>query len=246
MASATTPAAGTTQVSLRSTEAFWGCFVARSTERSATSRVGMGLTTAKARTSSPFVTPPSSPPARLVGRSRPRPSFQRISSWKSEPRASPPAKPSPTATALTAWIDMRAWAIRPSSLRSHWANEPTPAGTPRATTSTVPPTVSPSLFARSISATIAPAAAGSTQRTGLSSTPSRASQATGAAGIAAPPMRTTWLRTSMPSSRRNDRARAPAATREVVSRALARSSTLRRSLVPYLRAPARSACPGRG
>ena len=80
----------------------------------------MGLTTASARISSPFVTPPSRPPARFVGRSRPEAASQRISSWKAEPRVSPPAKPSPIATALTAWIDMSACAIRPSSLRSHW------------------------------------------------------------------------------------------------------------------------------
>ena len=68
IASPTTPAAGTTQVSLRSTEASCGSFVARSTERSGMSSVGMGFTTACARISSPFVTPPSSPPARFVGR----------------------------------------------------------------------------------------------------------------------------------------------------------------------------------
>ena len=39
---------------------------------------------------------------------------------------------------------------------------------------------------------------------------------------------------------------APTATRAAVSRALARSRTLRMSLVPVLHAPARSACPGRG
>ncbi len=37
-------------------------------------------------------------------------------------------------------------------------------------------------------------------------------------------MRTTWLRTSTPASRRSARARAPAATRAVVSRALALST----------------------
>src|SRR3972149_3723859 len=48
----------------------------------------------------------------------------------------------------------------------------------------------------------------------------------------------------MPNSARNARATAPAATRAVVSRADDRSSTLRTSLKPYLRAPARSARAG--
>ena len=42
------------------------------------------------------------------------------------------------------------------------------------------------------------------------------------------------------------RARAPTATRAAVSRALARSSTLRMSSWPYFTTPARSAWPGRG
>ena len=45
---------------------------------------------------------------------------------------------------------------------------------------------------------------------------------------------------------RNWRAIAPIATRDAVSRALARSSTLRMSSWPYLTTPARSAWPGRG
>ena len=50
----------------------------------------------------------------------------------------------------------------------------------------------------------------------------------------------------MPSSARNDLQNAPAATRAAVSRALARSKTLRTSSKPYFCAPTRSAWPGRG
>ena len=59
-------------------------------------------------------------------------------------------------------------------------------------------------------------------------------------------MRVTWLSTVTPSARRKALASAPAATRAAVSRALARSSTLRTSVKPYFWTPARSAWPGRG
>ncbi len=177
MASPTTPAAGSTQVSLRSTPAVRASLVRRSIERSGWSSVGIGLTTACARSSSPLVTPPSRPPAWLVGRSRPRASSNRISSWKRDPGRSAASKPAPRLTAFTAGIDISAWAMRPSRRRSHCANEPSPAGTPRATTSNTPPTLSPARLAASISATIAAATAGSQQRTGLWSTSSSDSQA---------------------------------------------------------------------
>ena len=56
----------------------------------------------------------------------------------------------------------------------------------------------------------------------------------------------TWLWTLTPSAVRKPFAMEPAATRAAVSRALARSSTLRTSEKPYFCAPARSAWPGRG
>ena len=206
----------------------------------------MGLTTACARSSSPLVTPPSRPPARLLGRCTPRASSKRISSWKAEPGVSPPRKPAPSDTAFTAWIDIRAWARRPSRRRSQCANEPRPGGTPCATTSKTPPTVSPAFFAASISAIMASEAFASTQRTALSSTAASASHGGASPERAARPMRMTWLRTSTPAADSRALASPPAATRAVVSRAEARSRTSRRSSVRYFRAPARSACPGRG
>ena len=65
-------------------------------------------------------------------------------------------------------------------------------------------------------------------------------------GASTEAIRSTWLWTDTPTARRNSLASAPAATRAAVSRALARSSTLRTSLKPYLWRPARSAWPGRG
>ena len=60
------------------------------------------------------------------------------------------------------------------------------------------------------------------------------------------PMTDTWLAMRTPNRPSSCRARLPAATRAAVSRALARSRTSRMSSCPYLIAPARSACPGRG
>ena len=57
-------------------------------------------------------------------------------------------------TALIAWIDIRAWASRPSSLRSHCTWLPRPGGTPCTMTSNAPPIVSPASRALSISAII--------------------------------------------------------------------------------------------
>ena len=59
-------------------------------------------------------------------------------------------------------------------------------------------------------------------------------------------MDTTYENTSTPSSAKNSRATPVAATRAAVSRALARSRTLRQSSVLVFSAPTRSACPGRG
>ena len=65
---------------------------------------------------------------------------------------------------------------------------------------------------------------------------------------AAPPRplwKLTWLWSAMLNAWRNRAATAPAATLAAVSRALARSKTLRTSSKPYFMAPARSAWPGR-
>jgi hypothetical protein len=111
----------------------------------------------------------------------------------------------------------------------------------------LPPRDSFSFRRRSISATIAPEASASRQRTGESSTSSKSSGARSSAwGALTEAIWITWLWTLTPSARRNSFAIEPAATRAAVSRALARSRTLRTSLKPYFWRPARSACPGRG
>ena len=68
MASPTTAAAGTAQTSLRSMAAGAFCIVVRSTERSGFISVAIGFMKPVTRTSWPLVTPPSRPPALLVGR----------------------------------------------------------------------------------------------------------------------------------------------------------------------------------
>ena len=79
--------------------------------------------------------------------------------WESVSRPSDPGfaafvTPVPISTALTAWIETNACAMRPSSFSVHEYAEPNPMTTPFATTSKTPPSVSPSFFARSISAII--------------------------------------------------------------------------------------------
>ncbi len=111
----------------------------------------------------------------------------------------------------------------------------------------MPPSDSFALRALSISATIAALASASRQRTGDSSTPSKSSgRGRSRAGAATPPIRVTCEKTLTPRSRSSALASAPAATRAAVSRAEARSSTLRTSVWPYLSTPGRSAWPGRG
>ena len=125
--------------------------------------------------------------------------------------------------------------------------EPIPGTSPKAITSKVPPSDSLALRAASISATIASLASASSARTGDSSTASKSAGSSPSRGGAATlPMRVTCERMVTPSSRRKALASAPAATRAAVSRAEARSRTLRASVKPYFWRPARSACPGRG
>ena len=139
---------------------------------------------------------------------------------------------------------MTAAASAPSSRRSQWTYEPSPIGSPWTTTSKTPPTVSPAERASSIRAIIAASASGSGQRSGESSASSR-DRLQFAGSTATPPTSAVKDHVSIPSSRRKARATPPAATRAAVSRAEARSRTLRTSLKSYLSAPARSAWPGR-
>ena len=76
-----------------------------------------------------------------------------------------PAKPLPISKPFEAGSDISARARSASSLSK--TGSPSPAGTPRATHSTTPPSESPRLRAASICAAISAAAAGSGQRTGI-------------------------------------------------------------------------------
>ena len=136
--------------------------------RSASGRisVGSGFIAARTTISSPFETPPSMPPARFVSRCRPR-SSRTISSCASEPRSPESAKPSPISTPFTAWIPISAAASRASSRSSRRAYEPSPGGTPRARTSTRPPSVSRSLRASSTAAGSAPASGSASPATSI-------------------------------------------------------------------------------
>src|SRR4051794_40422372 len=242
IASATIPAAGTAQTSERWWWATASSPVATSTVRSARGTVAIGFIAARTRSASPVDMPPSVPPERPDVRRIPA-SVLTISSWAREPGVAARANPSPTSTPLIAWIPISAPASRASIRRSQCTCEPRPGGRPCTTTSTTPPSVSPSSWARSMAATIALAASGSRQRTGSASRRATSSgSGTEPYGASAVPIRTTWetIRASSVCSRNAD-ATAPSATRAAVSRADARSRIGRASSQPYFCMPTRSA-----
>ena len=138
-------------------------------------------------------------------------------------------------------------ASMPSILRSQCTWLPKPTGRPYVSTSTMPPRLSPSLAAASISAIMFCSAALLKHRTGDSSIrgvslgPGRSGES-----FVAAPRPTTCDTMSTPICLSSSLASAPATTRALVSRALARSSTSRASTKSYFCIPTRSACPGRG
>src|SRR5918992_590077 len=168
MASATTPAAGTAVTSLRWLIALAASPGVTSTVSRARGTGESGFIATRTRTGSPVVIPPSMPPARPLRRRMPSGVFS-ISSCACEPRRRAVVKPSPTSTPLIAWMPMSAPASRESSRRSQWTWLPRPGGTPYASTSTTPPSVSPALLSSSTCATIFALASTSKQRTGSAS-----------------------------------------------------------------------------
>ena len=251
IASPTTPAAGTTQVSLRSTEAGLRLLGAQ-VDRAQRHEQGRDRLDHRLRAQllavgdAAFEARPRGC-CRGAGRARRRTGSRRgsaspgvVAGLRTRRRWPPPSRPGSTSGPGPGGRRAGGPTARTS---------PRPGGTPRATTSKTPPTRVARLLGRVDLARSSPSprrrprsAPGSPRRA-----PS-ASQAT-ARGRGARPRRcaATWLRTSTPAVAQQDAWPAPpAATRAVVSRALARSSTLRRSSVRYLSAPARSAWPGRG
>src|SRR4051812_3231555 len=137
--------------------------------------------------------------------------------------------------------------IRPSRRCSQETCDPSPGTSPNARTSKMPPIDSLRLRRTLISSTIAREASASRQRTGDASTPAKSeNDSVSRSGARTEPICVTCDTTSTPSARRSALASAPPATRAAVSRALARSSTLRTSVKPNFCTPARSAWPGRG
>ena len=137
--------------------------------------------------------------------------------------------------------------IRPSIRSSQDTCEPSPGVSPNARSSKIPPSDSLRLRSTLISSTIARDTSGSRHRTGEASTSAKSASARSLrSGARTEPIWMTCETTSTPTARRNALASAPPATRAAVSRALARSSTLRTSVKPNFQTPARSAWPGRG
>ena len=138
--------------------------------------VATGLKATAPRIGMPLLTPPCTPPERLPRVvAPPRPSGKKASLW-ALPSMSAPRKPLPSSTPLAAGKLNKP---RPSSASSlSKTGSPRPAGTPRATKRTTPPTVSPRRRTASIRATIAALAAGSGQRTAEASMAARSRSST--------------------------------------------------------------------
>ena len=155
--------------------------------------VAMGLMANWATRGMPLVIPPSVPPNLLVARCQGWSGSVtgRITSCTWEPSWSAISHPGPMETALTALIDIKAWATWASIFRSQLTWEPKPIGTFSAMISQVPPIVSPASLAASIAAAILRAESGSAQRTGDSSTAAQ-SMFSGALACTVP-MDSTWL-----------------------------------------------------
>ena len=119
-ASATTPAAGTAQASLRSKRDWTASSVARSKERSGETSDEIGFMAARMWIGWPLDMLPSMPPARLVSRLSPFSPPAKSSSCTCEPGLRAFSKAGPISTPLIAWIDMMAAASAESSLRSCW------------------------------------------------------------------------------------------------------------------------------
>ena len=206
---------------------------------------------ARQTTGMPLVTPPSRPPARLVGRGEAaRGGVVADGVVDLRAAAAAASKPRPISTPLMAWMHISAWARRPSSLRSHWTWLPRPGGTP----------------VRDDLEDAAEGVAGVRRVADLGAHPPCSGVGVGArevrgagalpqgGGSPGPPdsghdgadRDDVTRRRRSPSAPRSFRQTAPAATRAAVSRALARSRMSRRSWRSYLRPPARSAWPGRG
>ena len=172
--------------------------LARSTEGKPRRSVEIGLKKPRTTRSEPLVTPPSSPPARLLTRSR-WPSTCLYGSCASDPRTEATSMPSPMVAAFTEGIATSAWTILPSSLRSQWTYEPRPGGRPRTTAPTTPPMVSPfSRAARTASTSRSSSSGFGVTRGEEKSTTARSSQVGEPDKTSSGPTRRTADRMAMP------------------------------------------------
>ena len=177
----------------------------------------------------PLVMPPSIPPARFEERANRLPRLHRSEfrpalpshSFRHSPlpcRSQPPSPPE--------WTSRRAPISRPA-FRPIARGCPSPAGTPRATTSKTPPTESPACKVRihfRFHAAIRWRHPHNARAIPDCCRPPRFPPSAAARSSRAWPTAIVWLRTVTSNSRKSNFARAPAATRAAVSRADARSS----------------------
>ncbi len=131
--------------------------------------VATGLNATRSSRSSPLLIPPWMPPLRFV-RVRTLPPSMWKASLCSEPFRRVPAKPEPISNPFEAGRLITARARSASSLSN--TGSPRPAGIPRTTQVTTPPSESPSLRAASIAFTTRSESAAEGQRTMFDSTSS--------------------------------------------------------------------------
>ena len=168
---------------------------------------------------SPLLMPPWIPPERFVS-VRMRPSSVRKRSLCSDPRIMTESKPRPNSTPRVAGSDIIALAKSAVSLSK--TGSPSPGGAFLTCARIRPPTLSPDIRALSIQATICSVISWSGHRTILDSIFSKVTFA-GSMCVRRSWICSTHAKVSIPPSCcSNFRAMPPAATRPIVSRALAR------------------------
>ena len=115
---------------------------------------GVGFTTVRKRIGIPFVIPPLIPPLLFVSVTT-LPFLYRNASFASDPLIFAKSKPMPNSIPFTAGIEKTACASIPSTVSNQ--GSPMPSGSPITAVSKIPPTLSPSAAARSISSRMASA-----------------------------------------------------------------------------------------
>jgi len=232
MASTTGTALGTMQLScLPLTERSTFLPVLRSTVLWLLPMDAVGLKATRATMGMPLLKPPETPPALLVSVTNFLP-LRLKRSLCSEPCMAAAANPAPNSTPRAAGMAKKALDSSPSSVSK--TGSPSPPGTLKASTSTVPPMLSARFCTSFISCSIPAAAALSAHLTGLLYIFSRVISAGWGVAFMSP-ICTVWAVISMPDRDSSLRAMAPAMTKPAVIRPENLPPPRKSLYLPYLR-----------